>query len=106
MCAYAFLATHIFFKSQVKGIHLLWSKTNSTFKSMKKEASVNAFQPSMISALHWLQRGGAVFQRKVSSHECHSIPGDVITDNGPVLSLPSLPFFCPELKSLDHGTAL
>lgn len=106
VCAYAFLATHIFFKNQVKGIHLLWSKTNSTFKCMKKAANVNAFQPSVISAVLWLQREGAVFQRKAPSHECHSTPGDVITDNGPVRSLHSLPFFCPELKSLHHSTAL
>ena len=68
---------------------------------------MNAFEPSMISALQlWLQREGAVFQRKVSSHECHSTPGGVIKDKGPEVSLPSLPFLSPELKSLHHGTAL
>lgn len=104
---YAFLAIRIFFKNQVKGIHCLWSKTNSTFKSLTRAASVNAFQPSMISALQlWLQREGAVFQRKASLYECYLTSGEVITDNRPVLSLPSLPFLSPELKSLHHDTAL
>lgn len=59
---YAFLASHIFCINQVEGIHSLWSKMNSTFKNMKKAASVNAFHPSMISSLQlWQLREGAVW---------------------------------------------
>lgn len=43
---YSFLASHISFGNQVEGIHSLWSKMNSTFKNMKKAASVNAFNPA------------------------------------------------------------